>query len=312
MTEKCRERGFQMLFGQSTSAPVKADWALTSHKLYFGFNVHITSNTTTVIISNLNDFYLNNWPETIANSSRQIKEKHWGQHIYMQSRKWHLLRNNSNTVVVRVQVSLLFMHPLVLQQLVVLAELAQLRAKAAVLAAQRGELTPQLWLQLPVGLKIGLQALHVLLQTFKKWTEMAAGSLEGSHRKPQQRRQTEKGPLKQCVALPYESVRLAQLVVGDAVLHWVLLPLPRPLLLLLILTGWGTWRHAAIWRTVIPWGRVGNVTSTSAGIFVVLSRPPHFFFRSGVCVGICVCVFSSQVVIQSLCPDVVLYILCLL
>lgn len=34
-------------------------------------------------------------------------------------------------------------HLLVLQQLVVLAELAQLRAKAAVLAAQRRKLTPQ-------------------------------------------------------------------------------------------------------------------------------------------------------------------------
>lgn len=55
-------------------------------------------------------------------------------------------------------------HPLVLQQLVVLAELAQLRAKAAVLAAQGGELTSQLRLQLPVGLKIRLQSLHVLLQ----------------------------------------------------------------------------------------------------------------------------------------------------
>lgn len=59
-------------------------------------------------------------------------------------------------------------HPLVLQQLVVLAKLAQLGAKAAVLAAQRRQLTPQFRLQLPVGLKIGFQALHVLLQAFRK------------------------------------------------------------------------------------------------------------------------------------------------
>lgn len=36
------------------------------------------------------------------------------------------------------------MHILVLQELIVLAQLAQLRAKAAVLAAQRGKLTAQL------------------------------------------------------------------------------------------------------------------------------------------------------------------------
>lgn len=57
---------------------------------------------------------------------------------------------------------------LVLEQLVVLAELAQFRAQAAVLAAQRGKLTPQLRLQLSVGLKICLQTLHILLQPFHK------------------------------------------------------------------------------------------------------------------------------------------------
>lgn len=55
-------------------------------------------------------------------------------------------------------------HLLVLQQLVVLAELAQLRAEAAVLAAQGGELTPQFRLQLPVGLQIRFQTLYILLQ----------------------------------------------------------------------------------------------------------------------------------------------------
>lgn len=64
--------------------------------------------------------------------------------------------------------SALRVHPLVLQQLVVLAELAQLGAKAAVLAAQRRQLTPQFRLQLPVGLKICFQALHILLQAFRK------------------------------------------------------------------------------------------------------------------------------------------------
>lgn len=59
-------------------------------------------------------------------------------------------------------------HPLVLQQLVVLAKLAQLGAKAAVLAAQRRQLTPQFRLQLPVGLKVCFQALHVLLQPFRR------------------------------------------------------------------------------------------------------------------------------------------------
>ncbi len=72
--------------------------------------------------------------------------------------------------------STLCMYPLVLQQLVVLAELAQLRAKAAVLAAQRGKLTSQLRFQLPVGLQICLQTLHILLQPFRGEKERATTS----------------------------------------------------------------------------------------------------------------------------------------
>lgn len=56
---------------------------------------------------------------------------------------------------------------LVLQQLIVLSQLAQFGAKAAVLAAQGGELAAQLRLQLPVGLEISLQALNVLLQPWR-------------------------------------------------------------------------------------------------------------------------------------------------
>ena len=43
---------------------------------------------------------------------------------------------------------------LVLQQLVVLAELAQLRAQAAVLAAEGGQLAAEVRLQLPAGLQV--------------------------------------------------------------------------------------------------------------------------------------------------------------
>lgn len=83
--------------------------------------------------------------------------------------------------------SRLYMHPLVLKQLIVLAELAQFRTKAAVLAAQRGKLTPQLWLQLPVGLKICLQSLHILLQPSRREEERAMIISNGSHWKTQQR-----------------------------------------------------------------------------------------------------------------------------
>lgn len=65
------------------------------------------------------------------------------------------------------------MHPLVLEQLIVLAQLAQFGAKAAVLVAQRGKLPPQLRFQLPVGLKICLQALYILLQPFTTEDERA-------------------------------------------------------------------------------------------------------------------------------------------
>lgn len=55
-------------------------------------------------------------------------------------------------------------HSLVLQQLVLLSQLAQLRADGALSAAQGADLTAQVLLHLSAGLQVRLQLLHILLQ----------------------------------------------------------------------------------------------------------------------------------------------------
>ena len=55
-------------------------------------------------------------------------------------------------------------HSLVLQQLVLLSQLAQLRAYGALSAAQGADLTAQVLLHLSAGLQVRLQLLHILLQ----------------------------------------------------------------------------------------------------------------------------------------------------
>lgn len=55
-------------------------------------------------------------------------------------------------------------HSLVLQQLVLLAQLAQFRADGALSAAKGADLTAQVLLHLSAGLKVCLQLLHILLQ----------------------------------------------------------------------------------------------------------------------------------------------------
>lgn len=55
-------------------------------------------------------------------------------------------------------------HSLVLQQLVLLPQLAQLAAYGALGAAQRADLAAQVLLDLAAGLQVCLQLLHILLQ----------------------------------------------------------------------------------------------------------------------------------------------------
>lgn len=60
---------------------------------------------------------------------------------------------------------LALIHSLVLQQLVLLAQLAQLSAYGALSAAQRANLAAQVLLNLPAGLQVCLQLLNILLQS---------------------------------------------------------------------------------------------------------------------------------------------------
>lgn len=58
---------------------------------------------------------------------------------------------------------------LVLQQLVLLAQLAQLCADGALGAAQRADLTAQVLFYLPAGLQVCLQLFNILLQSVPGW-----------------------------------------------------------------------------------------------------------------------------------------------